>query len=279
MSSKQDKKRLDVLLIDKGFFESRQRAQAAIMAGVVFVNDKKEEKSGSKYPEDVEITVKENTCPYVSRGGLKLEKALKEFQINLKDKICIDAGASSGGFTDCILQNGAQLVYAVDVGYGQLDWKLRSDERVVVLERTNIRHLDIETLYKDKNVPKASFCSMDLSFISVTKVIDNILTLMEDEKHFVILLKPQFEAGKDQVPKSGVVKDKKIHFEIIENVCNYCEKAGLKTVNLTYSPLKGPSGNIEFLGYFNNQTENSIIDQDFIGNVVDLAHQELNQNG
>lgn len=271
-----EKKRLDILLVEKNFFETRQKAQSAIMAGIVFVNGNKSEKAGTQTYIDSEIEIKGNTCPYVSRGGLKLEKALNEFNIDIKDKICIDAGASSGGFTDCMLQHGASFVYAVDVGYGQIDWKLRNDDRVKVIERTNIRHLTPDILYETSDSQKASVCTIDLSFISVTKVLENIYNLMAEEKNIILLIKPQFEAGRTQVPKTGVVKDKKVHFDVISTVFKHCTTINIFPANLTYSPIKGPSGNIEYLSYLTAYMSSTIIDNVFIQNVIDKAHQELN---
>lgn len=275
MTQNKEKIRLDVLLVDKQLFETRQKAQAAIMAGLVFVNDKLETKAGTKLLSDVKIDVKGNACPYVSRGGLKLERALKEFDLDVQNLVCIDAGASSGGFTDCLLQNGARYVYAVDVGYGQIDWKLRNDDRVKVIERTNIRYLEPEKLYEDNIQTPATFCTADLSFISVEKVLANILKLMNHAGSFVILIKPQFEAGKDQVPKTGVVKDKKVHFEVIKRIFNFCSTLDLIAEKLTYSPVKGPSGNIEYLCYITNNTSQSTLTDDYILQIVDKAHQEL----
>jgi len=275
MTSNSFKIRLDILLVEKGFFETRQKAQAAIMAGIIFVNNKREDKPGSKFDENISIEIKGNSCKYVSRGGLKLEKAIKEFNIDIKDKICIDAGASSGGFTDCLLQHGAAFVYAVDVGYGQIDWKLRNDLKVKVLEKCNIRYLSAENLYADINAPKAQLSTADLSFISVTKVLENITSLMTDQKDIIILIKPQFEAGRNQVPKTGVVKDKNIHFEVIKNICSFVLQLNLTPLNLTYSPIKGPSGNIEYLTYITNHSDLSINDS-VIKSVIDTAFQELN---
>ena len=279
MSTGTQKTRLDILLVEKGFFETRQKAQSAIMAGIVFINGNREDKSGSRFNEDVNIEIKGNSCIYVSRGGLKLEKAIKEFNIDLINKVCIDAGASSGGFTDCLLQHGAAFVYAVDVGYGQIAWKLRNDPRVKVLEKCNIRHLSVENLYDDLNLPKAQLCTMDLSFISVTKVLENITNLMADQKEFIILIKPQFEAGRNQVPKTGVIKDKKIHFEVIKNIFSFVVQIGLIPLNLAYSPIKGPSGNIEYLTYATNQVSKQNLDLNiddlFINTLVELAFQEL----
>lgn len=279
MSTNTTKTRLDLLLVEKGFFETRQKAQAAIMAGIVFINGNREDKPGSRFNEDVNIEVKGNSCIYVSRGGLKLEKAIKEFNIDLMNKVCIDAGASSGGFTDCLLQHGAGFVYAVDVGYGQLAWNLRNDLRVKVLEKCNIRYLSVEKLYEDLNLPRAQLCTMDLSFISITKVLENITKLMANQMEIIILIKPQFEAGRIHVPKTGVVKDKEVHFDVIKNILLYILQMGLTPLNLTYSPIKGPSGNIEYLTYVTNQTIDQKlgvnIDDSFIKTLIELAFKEL----
>lgn len=265
------KDRLDKILTDKGFFETKSRAQAAIMAGDVKVDGVVITKAG------FQIEPKENTIfeiksmPFVSRGGFKLDKAIKAFNIDLTGKICLDAGASTGGFTDCMLQNGAKKVYSVDVGYGQIAWKLRTDERVKVIEKVNVKNCSFEDIYSE-NDEKAQFLTMDLSFISITKVLNNLIKLA-DENNFEIvsLIKPQFEAGKEQVGKNGVVREKEIHIEVIENVLNYCKELGLFIKDLTFSPIKGPAGNIEYLVYLTNQeTENNISIQDVVNN----AHNE-----
>ena len=265
------KERLDKILTDKGFFETKSRAQAAIMAGDVKVDGVVITKAG------FQLQVKENTVfeiksmPFVSRGGFKLDKAIKAFNIDLTNKICLDAGASTGGFTDCMLQNGAKKVYSVDVGYGQIAWKLRTDERVKVVEKVNIKNCSIEDVYSNED-EKATFLTMDLSFISITKVIENLIKLA-DEKEFEIvsLIKPQFEAGKEQVGKNGVVREKEIHIEVINNVINYCKTQNLYVKDLTFSPIKGPAGNIEYLVYLTNQeTENNILIEDVVNN----AHNE-----
>ena len=244
------KERLDNILVDKGFFETKSKAQAAIMAGDVVVNDEKITKAGFQleFKETTKIEVK--TMPFVSRGGFKLDKAVKAFDIHLKDKVCLDAGASTGGFTDCMLQNGAKKVYSVDVGYGQIAWKLRNDDRVKVIERVNIRNCSPEEIYSE-NDEKPTFCAMDLSFISITKVLENILKLMQSgEKTIMALIKPQFEAGKDEVGKNGVVREKETHIKVIKNVIDYASSIGLYTVALDYSPIKGPAGNIEYIVLF-----------------------------
>jgi len=265
------KERLDKILTDKGFFESKSKAQAAIMAGDVKVDGNVITKAG------FQIEVKENTIfeiksmPFVSRGGFKLDKAIKEFNINLKDKICLDAGASTGGFTDCMLQNGAKKVYSVDVGYGQIAWKLRTDDRVKIIERTNIKNCDINEIYDD-NDKKAQFIAMDLSFISITKVLENIINLADKEFFEIVsLIKPQFEAGKEQVGKNGIVREKEVHIEVINNIISYCKTLNLNIVNLTFSPIKGQKGNIEYLIQLSNKsTENNINVQD----IVNKAHNE-----
>ena len=265
------KERLDKILTDKGFFETKSRAQAAIMAGDVKVDGIVITKAG------FQLQIKENTIfeiksmPFVSRGGFKLDKAIKAFNIDLTNKICLDAGASTGGFTDCMLQNGAQKVYSVDVGYGQIAWKLRTDERVKVVEKVNIKNCSVEDVYSNED-EKATFLTMDLSFISITKVIENLIKLAnEKEFEIVSLIKPQFEAGKEQVGKNGVVREKEIHIEVINNVINYCKTQNLYIKDLTFSPIKGPAGNIEYLVYLTNQkTENNISIEDVVNN----AHNE-----
>ena len=265
------KERLDKILTDKGFFETKSRAQAAIMAGDVKVDGVVITKAG------FQLQVKENTIfeiksmPFVSRGGFKLDKAIKAFNIDLTNKICLDAGASTGGFTDCMLQNGAKKVYSVDVGYGQIAWKLRTDERVKVVEKVNIKNCSIEDVYSNED-EKATFLTMDLSFISITKVIENLIKLAnEKEFEIVSLIKPQFEAGKEQVGKNGVVREKETHIEVINNVINYCKTQNLYVKDLTFSPIKGPAGNIEYLVYLTNQeTENNILIEDVVNN----AHNE-----
>lgn len=250
------KKRLDDLLLQHEFFDTKSKAQAAIMVGDVKINGETITKAGFQLEFKPETQVEIKTMPFVSRGGFKLEKALKTFKINLKDRICLDAGASTGGFTDCMLQHGAKKVYAIDVGYGQLAWKLRNDPRVKTIERTNIRNCTPAEIYTGQD-ELPSFCTMDLSFISITKVLENIICLMNPAVvEIVALIKPQFEAGKDQVGKNGVVKDKDIHTKIIEDIVKFSSGLGLYTLNLTHSPIKGPAGNIEYLIHLSN--ENSI---------------------
>lgn len=242
------KERLDVLLVNRGLFESREKARSSIMAGVVFVSGKKEDKPGVKVDVESEILIKEDIHPYVSRGGLKLEKAIKVFEIDLKSKTAIDIGASTGGFTDCMLKNGAAKVFAVDVGYGQLAWELRNDERVVCMERTNIRYVQPEQLGT-----LVDFASIDVSFISLKKVIPVAFKLLKDEGELVCLIKPQFEAGRDKVGKHGVVKDPKVHEEVIKDIIAFSLGEGLKVKGLDFSPIKGPEGNIEYLIYLSKK--------------------------
>jgi 23S rRNA (cytidine1920-2'-O)/16S rRNA (cytidine1409-2'-O)-methyltransferase len=238
-------KRLDQLLVDKGLFISREKAQAAIMAGTVWVNGKRAEKAGHATEETVSIELKGDTCPYVSRGGLKLARALQSFGITMEGKACADIGASTGGFTDCMLKNGAVQVYAVDVGYGQLDWSLRNDPRVVVMERTNARYLKPEQLET-----KPVFASIDVSFISLKIIVPAVVQLLEKPAEIVALIKPQFEAGKDRVGKKGVVRSPEVHLDVIKETIEMGRKMGLVCSGLTYSPIKGPEGNVEFLIYW-----------------------------
>ena len=266
------KERLDVLLVQKGYYPSRERAKASIMAGVVFVDGQRSDKAGNLVPIDADITVKENICPYASRGGLKLEKSIKNWSIDLDNKICMDIGASHGGFTDCMLQNGAQKVYAVDVGYGQLVYKLRTDSRVVNMEKCNIRYLDVETISDP-----IDFISIDVSFISLKLVFPVASKLLADNGTMVCLVKPQFEAGREQVGKKGIVRDKKVHEEVIEKVLLYAHENGMYPLGLTYSPVTGAKGNIEYLLYLSKkQSESTIIlDNREINNIVNTSHEEL----
>jgi 23S rRNA (cytidine1920-2'-O)/16S rRNA (cytidine1409-2'-O)-methyltransferase len=244
------KERLDVLLVNRGLAPSREKAKAVIMSGNVYVENQKEDKAGSMFDSAVNIEVRGNTLPYVSRGGLKLEKAMQEFPITLTGNTCMDVGASTGGFTDCMLQNGAVKVYAVDVGHGQLDWKLRNDSRVVCMEKTNIRYVTPE------DIPEAiDFISIDVSFISLTKVLGPVKALLKPEGHVVCLIKPQFEAGREKVGKKGVVRDKKVHLEVIEKVIVFAKEIGFTPMDLSYSPIKGPEGNIEYLLFLANASQ------------------------
>ena len=262
------KKRLDVLLVEQGLAESRQKAQAAIMAGAVYVNDQKVDKAGAPTEEGAKLEVRGQTMPYVSRGGLKLEKAMTVFPIALEGKVAADIGASTGGFTDCMLQNGAVKVYAVDVGYGQLAWSLRSDERVVCLERTNARYLSRE------QIPEPlEFASIDVSFISLKLILPPLRALMGPEGQVVCLVKPQFEAGKDKVGKKGVVRDPAVHREVLEHFLEHAAQAGFTVSGLTYSPIRGPEGNIEYLGYL--IVGEAVPWQGDLAQVVWESHREL----
>ena len=239
------KERLDVLLVQRNFFESREKAKAIIMSGIVYVNGQKEDKAGTTFPDDLttRIEVRGVSLRYVSRGGLKLEKAMKEFPIDLHGRICMDIGASTGGFTDCMLQNGAKKVFAVDVGHGQLAWKLRNDERVVCMEKMNIRYITAE----DIGGEMLDFASVDVSFISLSKVLPPVWPLLKEGAEMVCLIKPQFEAGREEVGKKGVVRDTKVHEEVILRTADFVKQTGFVIRGLTYSPIRGPEGNIEYL--------------------------------
>ena len=244
------KERLDVMMVNRGLAESREKAKAIIMSGIVYVDNIKEDKAGSTFDEKAQIEVRGNTLKYVSRGGLKLEKAMDCFGVSLAGKVAMDVGSSTGGFTDCMLQNGAVKVYSVDVGHGQLAWKLRNDERVVCMEKTNIRYVtpdDIED--------RIAFASIDVSFISLTKVLPPVKELLTDDGEIVCLIKPQFEAGREKVGKKGVVRDQKVHVEVVEMIVDFARQIGFKTLDLSYSPIKGPEGNIEYLVYIRKNEE------------------------
>ncbi len=243
-----EKERLDVLLVQKNLISSRELAKAVIMAGNVYVDGMKEDKAGTKVPITADIMVKDVQQKYVSRGGLKLEKAMEEFGISLAGKVCLDVGASTGGFTDCMLQNGASKVYAIDVGYGQFAWKLRTDPRVVCLEKTNIRYVTHEQVPEE-----ADFASIDVSFISLTKVLPATLGLLGECGQLVCLIKPQFEAGREKVGKKGVVKDASVHKEVILHIIDYAHEQGIFVKNISFSPIKGPEGNIEYLIYLDKK--------------------------
>ena len=239
------KERLDVILVKQGFAPSREKAKAILMAGNVFVDGQREDKAGTTFDEDkIHIEVKGSALKYVSRGGLKLEKAMKEFPIALTHTVCMDIGASTGGFTDCMLQNGADRVYSIDVGHGQLDWKLRSDERVVCMEKTNFRYVTADDIGEP-----IDFASVDVSFISLTKILLPARNLLRGRGSIVCLIKPQFEAGKDKVGKKGVVREPQVHEEVVHKVIDYADMVGFEVKGLTYSPIKGPEGNIEYLVY------------------------------
>lgn len=247
---KQKKKRLDMLLVERKLVPSREKAKAVIMAGDVFINGQREDKAGASFdPEKIRtLEVRGAALPYVSRGGLKLEKALKVFPLVLSEKICMDIGASTGGFTDCMLQNGAKKVYAIDVGHGQLDWKLRSDERVVCMERTNFRHLTRADLPE-----QVDFASCDVSFISLTKILLPARNLLNNAGEMVCLIKPQFEAGREKVGKKGVVRDRAVHREVICKVMDFADDIGFQVLGLSFSPIRGPEGNIEYLLYLRKE--------------------------
>ena len=266
------KERLDVLLVKKNLAESREKAKAVIMAGIVYVDDQKEDKAGSMFEETAKIEVRGSTLKYVSRGGLKLEKAMTHFGVTLDQKICMDVGASTGGFTDCMLQNGAVKVYSVDVGHGQLAWKLRNDPRVVCMEKTNIRYVTPEEI-----PDKIQFVSIDVSFISLTKVLGPVKALMGPDGQVVCLIKPQFEAGREKVGKKGVVRERSVHLEVIRMVAAFAGSIGFEALHLEFSPIKGPEGNIEYLLHLRNDArgnvyENSSIDAE---EIVNQAHETL----
>lgn len=264
------KKRLDCLVFDRGLAESREKAKAVIMAGQVYVDGQKQDKPGTSFPESVPIEVRGDRLPYVSRGGLKLEKALALFPIDLNGKVTMDIGASTGGFTDCMLQNGAKRVYAVDVGYGQLAWKLRTDSRVFCLERTNVRYLT------DKQVPETvEFFSVDVSFISLRLVLPVARRFLSENGQAVCLIKPQFEAGRENVGKKGVVRDKSVHVQVIGRIIDFVLENGFSILGLTYSPVKGPEGNIEYLLYLQKSDRPASAAPD-IETLVEESHRQLN---
>ncbi len=268
------KERLDKYLTDLGYFDTKSKAAAAILAGHVKLNDEYITKAGFQINPSKEYDIQVKTMPYVSRGGFKLKKALDTFSVKVEGRICFDAGASTGGFTDCLLQNGAKFVYAADVGYGQLDWKIRSDNRVKTIERTNLKICSFDEIYAE-NEPVADLLVSDLSFISLTKVLENLKKLLNPGFHeMVCLIKPQFEAGKENVEKGGVVKDKKVHEEVIKNVINFAKNLGYTINDLTFSSIKGPSGNIEYLVWLSTQSGKET-DLD-IKALVDNAFKTLN---
>lgn len=269
------KERLDKYLTDLGYFETKSKASAAILAGHVKINDEYITKAGFQINPEKEYDIVVKSMPYVSRGGFKLKKALDAFNFDVTNRICFDAGASTGGFTDCLLQNGAKFVYAVDVGYGQLDWKIRSDKRVKTIERTNLKICKFTDIYAE-NESIANLLVSDLSFISLTKVMGNLKTLLDPDFHEMIcLIKPQFEAGKEKVEKGGVVRDKKVHKEVIENVLEFAQKLNYTIKGLTYSSIKGPSGNIEYLVWLSTEpSEKNSFD---IQKIVEDAHSNLNR--
>lgn len=264
-----EKRRLDNAMVELGLCESREKAKSLIMAGIVYVNNQKADKAGTFIADSSKIEMRGNTLKYVSRGGLKLEKAVESFKLKIAGLVCMDVGASTGGFTDCMLQNGAKKVYSVDVGYGQLAWKLRTDERVINMERTNFRYVT----QKDIN-DKIAFASVDVSFISLSKILPVLKTLLTEQGEAVCLIKPQFEAGREKVGKKGVVRDISVHKEVIRTVCEFAKDTGFKIGGLDFSPVKGPEGNIEYLMYLKNYgDQNELYD---IDTVVDLSHKTLN---
>lgn len=267
------KKRLDLLMVERALAPSREKAKAYIMSGDVYVDGQKEDKAGTMFLETVSIEVRGNTLPYVSRGGLKLEKAMNNFDVTLDGKVCMDVGASTGGFTDCMLQNGAVKVYSIDVGYGQLDWKLRNDPRVVCMEKTNIRYVLPEHIQEP-----AAFSSIDVSFISLTKVLLPVRNLLTEDGEVVCLIKPQFEAGREKVGKKGVVRDPGVHQEVIEKVRDYAMSIFMEPCHLSFSPIKGPEGNIEYLLHLKKHPEGETVSDSLdvsVEEVVTQAHGQL----
>ncbi|MGL5378531.1 TlyA family RNA methyltransferase [Clostridium sp.] len=265
------KERLDILLVEKGIFTSRERAKTNIMAGKIFVDGQRVDKAGERVSVEADIFFKGETLKYVSRGGLKLEKAMNEFNISLDNKVCMDIGASTGGFTDCMLQSGASKVFSVDVGYGQFAWKLRTDERVVCMERTNIRYVTPEDIGE-----KLDFASIDVSFISLRKIMPATINLLKDDGEVVALIKPQFEAGREKVGKKGVVRDINVHKEVVTTIVEHLLKENLNIIGVSYSPIKGPEGNIEYLVYFSKDTNKETnFKMEDINEVVEASHNTL----
>lgn len=265
-----NKTRLDVLLTERGLLDSRQKAQATIMSGIVFVNGQRVDKVGTAVANDAQIEIRGATLQYVSRGGLKLEKAMQTFPLDLHDKICADIGASTGGFTDCMLQNGAKKVYAVDVGYGQLDWKLRNDARVVCMERTNARYLTHEEIPDELD-----FASIDVSFISLKLIFPALYGLLRQGGEIACLIKPQFEAGREKVGKKGVVRDPAVHLEVLEHFLIHAKENHFTVLGITYSPIRGPEGNLEYLGFLRKSEEPSaMID---LNAIVEASHSTLKE--
>ena len=261
------KVRIDSLLVEKGFFESREKAKVSILEGIVYINEVRVDKPGEMVAEDSNIIIRGDKLPFVSRGGLKLDKAIKVFDIDVSNKICMDIGASTGGFTDCMLQNNAKFVYSIDVGYGQLAWKLRQDDRVKCMEKTNFRYVTFDNIgeYVD-------FFATDVSFISLEKILPVAYELLKENGSGVCLIKPQFEAGREEVGKKGVVRDKNIHIKVIDKIINFSKGLGFNIIGLDFSPIKGPEGNIEFLLYLTKDKDISDINYD-IKDVVDRAHE------
>ncbi len=266
------KERLDLMLVERGLSPSREKAKAVIMAGLVYVDGQKEDKPGSTFQTEAKIEVRGKTNPYVSRGGLKLEKALSVFAVSVNGRVCADVGASTGGFTDCLLQHGAKKVYAIDVGKGQLDWKLRQDPRVICMEKTNIRYV------KPSDIGEmVTFATVDVSFISLTKVLEPMREFIEDGGDVVVLIKPQFEAGREKVGKKGVVREPETHKEVIRKVTDFASQNGFACLELTFSPIKGPEGNIEYLLHLQKSTRGSTLSEDLIKDTVEKAFQTLSK--
>lgn len=266
-----EKERLDCALVSRGFAETREKAKALIMSGIVYVNNQKSDKSGTFIKNDDKIEVRGAALKYVSRGGLKLEKAMKSFPISLDGCICADIGASTGGFTDCMLQNGAKKVYSIDVGYGQLAWKLRNDERVVNLERTNFRYVT------RNDIPDMlDFASVDVSFISLSLILPVLINLLRNDGQAVCLIKPQFEAGRENVGKKGVVREKSVHIAVVEKIINLAVATGFSVMGLDFSPIKGPEGNIEYLCYLKKSNEPSVVTEATATDVVEASYLSLN---
>ena len=270
------KERLDVLLVKRGLAPSREKAKAIIMSGIVFVDNEREDKAGTTFDEKVNIEVRGKTLKYVSRGGLKLEKAMDVFGVKIEGKTCMDVGASTGGFTDCMLQNGAVKVYSVDVGHGQLAWKLVQDDRVICMDRTNIRYVT-----PDQIDDVLDFASIDVSFISLTKVLLPVKNLLKENGQIVCLIKPQFEAGREKVGKKGVVRDPKVHEEVISRIVRHADEVSFEVLDLSYSPIRGPEGNIEYLIHLRKNPERTVypdilaVFEKKIKEIVEEAHQEL----
>ena len=264
------KKRLDLAVVELGFADSREKAKAVIMAGEIYVNEQRALKAGQTVSDEDKIEFRGKKLPYVSRGGLKLEKALSVFPVDLKDKVCMDIGASTGGFTDCMLQNGASKVYSIDVGYGQLAWKLRTDERVVNMERTNFRYVTTDDITEP-----IDFASIDVSFISLSKILPVMRQFLKLGSNSVALIKPQFEAGKENVGKKGVVRDKSVHYGVIESVIGFAAEDGFSILGLDYSPVRGPEGNIEYLLFLEKIDSPIVAEGIDIGAVVDESHEKL----
>jgi len=274
------KERIDVLLVEQGYYDSREKAKAAIMAGLVMIDQERVEKAGTKVSRDAKLTVKGALHPYVSRGGLKLEKALKVFDIQLDEVVLLDIGASTGGFTDCALQHGASFVYAIDVGYNQLDWSLRNHPQVKVMERTNFRYMKPEELAGN---PRPNFATIDVSFISLKLILPNLSDILEEGSQVVALIKPQFEAGRDKVGKSGVVRDSSVHADVLRNIIHFAAQSGFHLKGLTFSPITGGEGNIEFLAYWVVLPEQKEIPaahwqqiQEVVGDAAKTFHKESN---